>query len=208
MEKRVQRVRITSFIVVLGLAGYFWANWWGRIQGTTDIVLDIEKYIPFIFNLENKIPFISEAVYIYLLFFPFLLTPALFVKRHSDFCSVAFAYSILLAVSLAIFTQFPTTMARPTINDGGLTGFLLRGVQKFDGPNNLFPSLHVSSVIYMAAVNCYFCKNWRWLNWLFAICIVLSTLLVKQHAIIDVIGGLIFGISAALLFLVINKKRN
>jgi membrane-associated phospholipid phosphatase len=56
---------------------------------------------------------------------------------------------------------------------------------------NAFPSLHVSLTIL--AVLFVFARSWKWGVRLLplGVLIILSTLFIKQHAVVDVIGGLL-----------------
>lgn len=191
------RKRFLWILVVggLGAAGYLAANIWGKLIGAADVQ----------FVFENRIPFAPEAIIVYLLIFPFLLSPVFLVKKYSDFVLVIAAYGALVFVSFVIFFQFPTTMARPDAPTGGFVGWLFGIMRAIDGPNNLFPSLHVSSVVFVAHVNGFFCPKTKWLSWICAVSISASTLFVKQHAVVDVAGGAIFGAAAYALLRVLRR---
>ena len=91
-------------------------------------------------------------------------------------------------------------MPRPDIAVDGWPRYFFEAIYRVDGPHNLFPSLHVSSVSYIGFVNWRFCKKFRVLSVIFAVLICLSTLTVKQHAVLDVLGGLSLGWSAFYVF--------
>lgn len=189
IEKKGKRFFWLALLGGLGAAGYLAANVWGRVWGATDVQ----------FAFENHIPFVPDAIIAYLLIFPFLLAPVFLVKRYSDFIPVLGVYAALVFVSLVIFFQFPTIMARPNTPVYGFAGWLFGIIRAIDGPNNLFPSLHVSSVVYVAQVNGFFCPKAKWPSWVCAVLISVSTLLVKQHAVVDVLGGAVFGTAAYML---------
>jgi len=197
IEKKGKRF---LWLILLGGVGGIWylaANAWGKLLGATDVQ----------FNFENCIPFVPNAIFAYFLIFPFLLTPVFLVKKYNDFISIAVCYAALIFASVVIFFQFPTTMTRPGLPADEFMGWLFSIVRTIDGPNNLFPSLHVSSVTYVAFVNGHFCPKARWLSWLCATVISISTLLVKQHALADVLGGIVFGAAAFILLWLLREKK-
>jgi len=182
-EKIGRRIILTSVIGALGGLGYLMSNWVGLLWGAWEISFDFEK----------NIPFVPGFVYFYVLVYPLLVSPVFTVKKYEDFLDVILGYSVLIAVSLAIFMTLPTRIERPEHNLAGFAGWLFNAIYTVDGPCNLFPSLHVSSSVYISFTNGYFCPKLKWISWLIAILISISTILIKQHAIIDVAGGVGFG---------------
>jgi len=179
--------------LIVGVVGgglYILTNALGNLRGAVDIELWFEKYIPFV----------PDAVFVYLLIFPFLLSVVFRVKKYRDFFHVVLTYLLLIFISVAIFSIFPTTMKRPEIMENGTTAFLFYAIRLADGPNNLFPSLHVSSSVLAALVNGHFCPKSRIISIVVAVAISLSTLLVKQHAVLDVLGGALLGFATFWLF--------
>ncbi|MBU4421675.1 phosphatase PAP2 family protein [Patescibacteria group bacterium] len=184
---------------VIGGGLYLLANSWGRIIGAFDIQ----------FKFEKNIPFIPWTILVYYLVFPYLASVILTVSRYEDFLKVVSGYWLIILVSVAIFFMFPTTMPRPdeATPQIGLLGVLFRAIYLIDGPNNLFPSLHVSSVSYIGLVNWRFSPRFRILGIIIAVLISVSTLTVKQHAIVDIFGGLVLGLTIFLvIFKLIGKK--
>jgi len=197
IEKKAWRLLLTAIIVSVSAGLYLLANHFGKIFGAWNIELP----------LDGRIPFVPKAIFIYLLIFPFLAAPIFLVKKHRDFFHVIAVYFLLVLSSVSAFMLLPTTMARPMAPEFGVTGFLFWLMRQVDGPHNLFPSLHVSSVFYIALVIGRFCRAAIMSSIFCAVLISLSTLLVKQHLILDVAGGLVFGIGAYIAFWVINARR-
>lgn len=159
------------------------ANLWGNLWDAANIST----------RLDAQIPFIPGFVFIYLLIFPFLALPIFLVEKFDDFLLVAVFFAIMVLLSVTIFMSFPTTMRRPEITGGTISGGILLFLRAVDGPFNLLPSLHVSSVTYVALVNGHFCRRSRIPSWILAVLISASTLFVKQHVIWDVLGGTVVG---------------
>lgn len=178
-------------LTVVGGGLYLLNNHWGSIAGGLNVQRAFEK----------NIPFISWTILIYYLIFPYLAMPVFTVPKYGDFCKVICGYFVITAVSAAIFFTIPTTMPRPDIVADGWMRYLFEGIYFVDGPHNLFPSLHVSSVSYVGFINWRFCgKKFGVASALLAILICLSTLTTKQHAVVDVVGGVMLGWAAFYAF--------
>lgn len=195
MAEAKKRILWMLGFLVLGGGLYMFANFIGGVIGATDIQLEFEK----------NIPFVPEAVFVYLLIYPFLLFPALFVKKYGDFAATAIIYSVLIVFSAAVFMYFPTTMTRPPLPEDGFYRWIFSLIRVFDGPNNLFPSLHVSSSFYVAFAVGLFRPKLKWPCLILALSISASTIFVKQHALLDVAGGVAFGFFA---FLILRAWRH
>ena len=74
-----------------------------------------------------------------------------------------------------------------------------------DTPTNILPSIHVfnSLAIHKAIVSCQRLKKHRGIqiaSWILTILIVLSTMFLKQHSVIDVCLGITMAVAGSLLF--------
>lgn len=121
--------------------------------------------------------------------------------------------SMIIANIIAAFIYFfyPTTMARANIQGNTLSCIITKIVYFLDTPIcNCLPSMH--------CILCFFyifyikdIKNISLLNKimiiLWSILIILSTLFVKQHVIIDVISAFIISSSLYILISMILKKK-
>ena len=188
IEEKGKRVFWVVALIVVGGLLYLGNNRYGGLFG---LISHFNVQHP----LERYIPFVPSAIFAYYLMFVFLSLPIFFVKSYKEFRKVVRGYWIITFISAFIFFFFPTTMPRPeTVQHEGIIRLLFYGIYSVDGPHNLFPSLHVSSTTYILFVNNRFWPKGKILNILMAISINISTLLIKQHAVIDVIGGVLLGI--------------
>jgi membrane-associated phospholipid phosphatase len=97
-------------------------------------------------------------------------------------------------------------MPRPEVDSvSGFTGWLFKILRGADRPNNVFPSLHVSAVVLISIINAHHFPKSKWLGVLAVLAVSASTLFVKQHAVVDILGGIIFGFGAYYIFF---KKSN
>jgi membrane-associated phospholipid phosphatase len=96
-----------------------------------------------------------------------------------------------------LYLLVPATVVRPSLESTDVFSVLLRDlVWKLDEPVNTFPSNHVTfSVIAILALSSLRLESWWVLPlqvWFGLIC--LSTLLVYQHVVLDLVSGVAIGI--------------
>jgi len=111
---------------------------------------------------------------------------------------MAISWIIDACISNTIFLIFPTKMLRPTIESTDFWSRWLRWTYRHDLPFNAWPSMHVSSALII---------GWLWWHnvsrvslqvagviWMLAV--MTSTVLVKQHSLLDIIGGIMVGLAS------------
>jgi membrane-associated phospholipid phosphatase len=92
-----------------------------------------------------------------------------------------------LLISLPFFLFFPVRMPREEFYAPEVYGWADAFWRWFDGPNNCFPSLHVSNCLLLAHFN--WRRHRRWLFVPASAAIIASTVLVKQHYAVDLLAG-------------------
>ena len=110
---------------------------------------------------------------------------------------------LICIISYCFFLFVPTECPRPSAN--GTCTFYQRFVT-IESPLNAFPSLHVALAMYAALSATYYTeinKIWRFIVWFWALAIVYSTLITKQHVMIDVLGG---GVLAIIIYKIGKKE--
>lgn len=156
--------------------------------------------------LDNYIPFCEWFVIPYCLWYPLLVTVGLYLllrdrpafRRYMAFLALTFFASELIWLLLPNGQDLrPAVMPR----DNPLTA-LVAGLYRIDTNTNVFPSVHVvgSAGAFLAVRDCSALRRRRSLCRLagiLAALICVSTLLIKQHAVLDVCGGLALSLLAA-----------
>ena len=146
--------------------------------------------------LDERIPFHPGWIYIYSSWFVLLLgVPALLNIVAPELClKYMLAHSIDQLLSNIIYLIYPTTFERPVPPKKGLTGFVIGTVY---GSNHRFlncaPSVHcsVSFLFAFAALAAPMLPLWlRLVIVVWSLAIVASTMLVKQHMVIDAVTAL------------------
>lgn len=159
--------------------------------------------------LDDKIPLIPLFIIFYSIWYPYLFVVYYFIyKKDKDKFKRLINKSIIcILIADLCFIIYPTMVSRPPINSyNSLISLMLYITYTTDIPVNCFPSLHcIFAFLVMYAVT--FDKN---MNKLFRIIvgiisplIVLSTLFVKQHALVDVLGAIII---SWIIYIDIKKK--
>ncbi len=164
--------------------------------------------------LDDKIPFIEYFIVPYLLWFFFVAGVFLyfFFKDVDGFYKLAKLTFAGMTIFLLISTVFPNgLMLRPVVfpRDNVFTD-LVKMLYLVDTPTNVFPSLHVfNSLAACIAI----AKSERLRKhpvictgaYILAGLIILSTMFLKQHSVIDVIGAVFM---AYVLYQFSEKRSN
>lgn len=146
--------------------------------------------------LDRLIPFWPPAAAVYLgcYFFwiaNYILTACQGKKEVCQFFSADFISRI---VCLAFYLLFPTTNTRPDVAGTGFWDRVMALLYSADAADNLFPSIHclVSWFCYIGLRGRKEISVWyRGFSCLMAVLVCISTLLTKQHVIVDVFGGVL-----------------
>jgi hypothetical protein len=147
------------------------------------------------FDWELRIPFVPQMVWIYLSIFASFCLPVFALRGQAlDALCRRLAFSVV--ASGAIFFAVPARLgytAPPGIAASGAFDL----IYLFDLPYNTFPSLHVSwSAIILGSLHAVSAPLLRRLleAWFALLC--LSVLLVHQHHVVDIAGGLLVALAA------------
>lgn len=160
--------------------------WYFVLNATTDPATAARLDL----SIDRAIPCVPAWQYVYALVYLFLVLPAFVVRDKELLARICCAYGMSMVVSFAAFLLVPVTMDRPVVPVTDFTTWLLRLQYQIDGPNNCFPSIHLSIAFCCAlGVTKADRKQGPWLLAI-AAAIGLSTLFVKAHYLADVIGGI------------------
>lgn len=146
--------------------------------------------------LDRLLPLVPFFVVFYVLAFAQWITGYLLIGREKkEYCYRFFLGEIIAkAICLVIFLVFPTTLNRPEITGNGIFERLLAFIYSVDAADNLFPSIHCLES-WMCWRGCRKLTQTRLPGWFSGANLVLtllvfaSTVLCKQHVLIDIAGG-------------------
>lgn len=156
------------------------------------------SYLP----LDDKIPFVPAFAPIYCLWYPFLIVPGLYLLKTdpSAFKRYLWFFMIGTGACLLICTVFPNGQnLRPA--EFSSDGFCIRLIQALyhaDTNTNVLPSMHVvgSVAVFYGALHSRRLRRPAALVPItcLTVLISLSTVLIKQHSVLDIIAGVIISI--------------
>lgn len=172
--------------------------------------LVVSQYTPTQLPLDDRIPFVPEFAIFYLLWFPCMVGVGLWLLFRDGDGFRKYMWYLLLAYGLAAacYLLFPNGQdLRPTLTQpDGICERLLAALYAVDTNTNVLPSLHVVGAGgFTAAVLDTKSIRSRWFQvvmCVLAVLISLSTLFVKQHAVLDVVAGVLL---SAVLYLLVYR---
>lgn len=157
-------------------------------RGVYNLVTDIDK----------AIPFVSIFIIPYALWYVFIILTFIYlcIKDRDIYYKTLISYDLGMIVCYIIYFMFQTTVPRPEVIGSDIFSRMVMIIYKNDQPFNCFPSIHVLSCYLMIkAINTS--KAGNWINRLIIFCIastiILSTLFIKQHVVLDVFGAMFIG---------------
>lgn len=147
---------------------------------------------------DRAVPVMPVFVWFYILAFPFWAVGYLLVSRRGKDIFYRFVATDLTIhlICFILFLVLPTTNIRPEIAGSDLSEKLLLLVYSLDGgsaPSNLFPSIHcyVSWLCWRGIKGAKEIPKWyQNFSLVFAVLIIVSTQVLKQHYIVDAIAAL------------------
>lgn len=165
--------------------------------------------------LDDWIPFVRQFVYFYVLWYPLMVGMTLWLLVRDTRAFVRYGWTVIigLTASIAIFFLFPSGQElRPAQVPGDdLAAMLVRAIYAVDTNTNVFPSMHVVGTL--AAVRAAWdtrsiSGRMRWAIAVLGVLINLSTVLIKQHSALDILGGaVLFAIVALPVYALTGKRK-
>ena len=192
------RQRISGFIdrnKALFLLSYFaiYLPWFGHLEKTVTTHFHVIHTA-----LDDYIPFCEYFIIPYLLWFGYVGWGIgyFYLKDRSEYfrlCAMLFTGMTIFLIVSTIYPNGhylrPTTFARDNI-----FVHIVKWLYASDTATNLFPSIHVynSLVIHVALCKSHMMKDHKVLcmaSLVLCILICISTVTLKQHSFVDVVGG-------------------
>lgn len=166
---------------------------------------------------DEKIPFIEFFIVPYYFWFVFMTVTVFyfFFTNKRDFYRLTGFLIIGMTLFLIISTLFPNgQLLRPKYFErDNIFVDLVKLLYIADTPTNVFPSIHVYNTIgvYIAISNSEQLKSKAAIqnaSFIISALIILSTMFLKQHSILDVIGAGIFAVVVYYFVYASHPKRS
>ena len=148
---------------------------------------------------DRLIAFWPALLPVYLSLWGYIALPVLLAKDKRELWGFSFGCAAMTALALVVFWFMPTAIPNFTID--AVPGSSLAFLKTVDSAGNAFPSLHVSFSVFTCIVLARQLREvgapaWlRIFNVAWAVGIVYSTMAVRQHVLMDVLGGLALGLA-------------
>lgn len=167
------------------------------------------SYYPIGCALDGRIPFCEWFIFPYFTWFPYMVAAGLYfiLKDHEAFERYMLSLIVGFFISTLICSVFPNGQnLRPDFYRNNFAAQIVKWTQEFDTNTNVFPSMHVvgalGTAIAVASAATLRKKIWlRILNVLLCTAIILATVFLKQHSVLDIFGGVVVaGVTAFVVY--------
>ncbi len=145
-------------------------------------------------GLDRALPFVPAFIVIYVLAFVQWLVGYVVICRESPgrCYKVMSGEMIAKLACLVFFLALPTSMVRPEVTGTDLFSRFTGLIYALDTPDNLFPSIHCleSWLCFRGTLGAKSIPRWYKAAMLvFTLLVFAAVVLVKQHLVLDILGG-------------------
>ena len=182
------RLEILGLILLGWLIIYFFVN---RLQ------VEPQRRIDLGLAIDRKTPYVPLFALVYFSTYPFVLLPFIILSDARQFYWLVVCFVSITIISSLIHATIPSKIERvEQVTAGGVSGWMLGLFQKTCKPYGNFPSMHVGLSVPVVATNFMVAGPVIGsITLVWAVLIALSTLFTKQHYILDVLAGVVGGVS-------------
>jgi len=166
--------------------------------------------------LDSYIPFVKVFVIPYLIWFVYIIAVPAYIGFHSkeDFLKLCTFMAVGQSICLLAYYLFPNGQnLRPMITDKDIFSRMILWIYSHDTSTNVAPSIHVlhSLAVHIGLMNYQPFRKKKILpvlSFVMMVTVVLSTVFIKQHAVMDVFYGLLLsGVLYALIYKYIPWRK-
>ena len=152
--------------------------------------------------VDDLIPFNEWFVLPYFLWYAWVPVFMIYfmIKDREAYLRLCFVMFSGATFCLFVYLLAPNGLnLRQEITSQNFCAQIVRFLRRVDPPNNVCPSIHVSSTVAVHLTICHAAsvrnkKPIRTLSWIVTILICLSTMFIKQHSLVDVLCGWILSL--------------
>ncbi|MGI6007789.1 MAG: phosphatase PAP2 family protein [Ruminococcus sp.] len=161
--------------------------------------------------LDKRIPFCEYFIVPYIFWFVYMFIAILFFifinPNKREYYQMVLSLGTGMTLFLLISYFYPNGLdIRPKhLVHGNITTDVVILLYHHDSPTNVFPSIHVfnSLAVHTAISKSRMLDQDPWIKWaslILTLAIIASTLFLKQHSILDVIGGAVLALITYFIF--------
>lgn len=177
----------------------------------------VDNYTIIHMSWDDKIPFCEYFIIPYMCWFGYVAAAVMFMVffDRDEYCKLFTTLTIGMTAFLIISTFWPNAHElRPNIEELGRSNFftvLIGNLYRTDTCTNLIPSIHVynSIMVEVAILHSTVSRKiilLRFISLILCVSIIMSTVLIKQHSLIDVFCG--FGLALIVVLIVYVGRLN
>ena len=160
-------------------------------------------------KIDDLIPFtlIFIIPYVFWYLMLFIIPYKMYKEDKTNLYKYIITNVLTVIVANIIFICYPTLVIRPEITGNNILVLITKFIYWIDTPAlNCFPSIHCAfSMLFILHIctSKKHTKTFKIFTFITSILVMASTLLIKQHVIIDLISG---DLIATIIFLIIRKE--
>jgi len=190
----VSRVRSQFWLKTFGSMGFMVLFFWGYIYILRHSFFTVTD-MPLL-AIDGWIPYQNSAWVLYVSLWLYVQLPVTMIEKRRELILYGWMAAAVSAIGFVVFILWPTAV--PAVGVEG-DGSLYSTMRSIDTTGNSCPSLHVAFSVFTAQWLERFIRRvggagWlRWLNVVWCLGIVYSTLATKQHVVLDAFAGAVLG---------------
>jgi membrane-associated phospholipid phosphatase len=141
--------------------------------------------------LDNEIPFIPSFIWIYHTLLPVFFYTIYKFNIAKEFYLLFWSATLATFLISVCYVLLPSFYPYPTFEPTTTSEWLTYWTHKIDGASNTFPSGHVgfSWLLYLSIAHSVENRKYKRYYLVWAMLIAVSTLVLKQHYIVDIFAG-------------------
>ena len=143
-------------------------------------------------KLDDVIPLIPIFIIPYLGYFIFIISTIILLWSTKYINNFFITYIISYIIAGLFWYFLPNGVKRPKIYKKDIFSKLTALIYKYDDDTNGFPSAHIMASLICSYFLMIAFPEYLILIWSINFLICISTVFVKQHYILDILGGIIF----------------
>ena len=156
-------------------------------------------------KVDDYIPFCEYFIIPYYLWFLFIAATVFYFafinKNKKEYWQLVLSLGIGMTLFIIISLIFPNGQElRPSLSGDSIFIEMVRYLYKIDTPTNIFPSIHVFNTV-ACCIAVFRHRGFRFKRLvpiaagILGTLIVLSTIFLKQHTLLDVVGAVVLNVS-------------
>ncbi len=143
-------------------------------------------------KFDDYIPFIPIFIIPYVGYYFYIIT-SIVLLWNSKYINNFFITYIITSILAGIFWfLIPNGVKRPMINKKGIFSKITAYIHNYDDDTNGFPSAHVYATLICSYYLSILLPQYSIIIWSINFFICVSTVFIKQHYVLDILGGIIF----------------